>query len=159
QGSRCAIRYHAPMALDRRQVASFARFVLRRFLDENCLLTSGALALTTLFALVPVVTVVFGILSAFPVFAEWRADVSAFVFRNFGPAAGEAVQTYLTQFADNASKATAVGIIVVLVSVVSLTLSVESAFNRIWRVASARRASARFVVHWTVITLGPMVVV
>ena len=145
--------------LDRHRIAAFARFVLQRFLGERCLQAAGALALTTLFALVPMVTVVFGILSAFPVFAEWREAVSAFVFRNFVPAAGEAVQSYLTQFADNASKATAVGIIVVLVSVVSLTLSVESTFNEIWRVPQARRASSRFLVHWAVITLGPMAVV
>ena len=146
-------------SLDRRQAAAFARFVLRRFLDDRCTESAGALALTTLFALVPVVTVAFGILSTFPVFAEWRADITAFVFRNFVPAAGEAVEGYLTQFAENASKATAVGIIVVLVSVVSLTASIESTFNRIWRVARARTVSARFVVHWTVITLGPMAVV
>ena len=147
------------MTFDRARLNAFLRFVLRRFLDDQCLQTAGALALTTLFAVVPLVTVVFGILSAFPVFAEWRQDISAFVFRNFVPAAGEAVQDYLTQFAENASKATAVGIIVVLVSVVSLTLSVESTFNRIWRVPQARRPGARFIVHWTVITLGPMAVV
>jgi len=146
-------------SVDRKQLSAFARFVLRRFLDDNCLESAGALAFTTLFALVPIVTVAFGILSAFPVFAEWRADISAFVFRNFVPAAGEAVESYLTQFADNASKATAIGIIVVLSSVVSLTISVESAFNQIWRVAKSRSASSRFIVHWTVITLAPMAVV
>jgi membrane protein len=145
--------------LDRHQLAAFARFVLRRFLDDRCLLSAGALSLTTLFALVPMVTVAFAILSTFPVFAEWRQSISEFVFRNFVPAAGEAVESYLTQFADNASKATAVGVIVVLVSVISLTVSIESTFNQIWRVAQARRASSRFIVHWTVITLGPMAVV
>ena len=147
------------MRLDRDRLNNFVRFVLRRFLDDRCLESAGALSLTTLFALVPLVTVVFGVLSAFPVFAQWRQDISGFVFRNFVPAAGEAVENYLTQFADNASKATAVGIIVLLVSVVSLTVSVESTFNRIWRVPQARRATSRFVVHWTVITLGPMALV
>lgn len=147
------------MRLDRDRLVSFARFVLRRFLDDRCLQSAGALALTTLFALVPLVTVVFGILSAFPVFALWRQDITAFVFRNFVPAAGDAVENYLTQFADNASKATAIGIVVLLVSVVSLTVSIESAFNAIWRVPQARRAGARFVAHWAVITLGPMAVV
>jgi membrane protein len=146
-------------SVDRRQVVTFARFVLRRFLDDHCLEAAGSLALTTLFALVPLVTVAFGIISAFPVFAEWRADISAFVFRSFVPAAGEAVESYLTQFVDNASKATAVGSIVVLISVVSLTISVESTFNQIWRVAQARHAASRFVVHWAVITLGPVAVV
>jgi membrane protein len=146
-------------SIDRQHLQAFARFLLQRFLDDRCPQAAGALALTSLFALVPVVTVVFGILSAFPVFAEWRQAASEFVFRNFVPAAGEAVESYLTQFADNASKATAVGIVVVLISVVSLTLSVESTFNQIWRVPQQRRASSRFLVHWAVITLGPMAVV
>jgi membrane protein len=146
-------------SVDRHQIVAFARFVLRRFLDDNCLESAGALSFTTLFALVPIVTVVFGILSAFPVFSEWRADVSAFVFRNIVPAAGEAVESYLTQFAENASKATAIGIIVVLISVVSLTVAVEGTFNRIWRVARPRGVSSRFIVHWTVITLGPAALV
>src|SRR4029077_7352661 len=141
----------AMRSVDRRQVVAFARFVLRRFLDDRCLEAAGGAALLSLSPVVPLVTVAFGIISAFPVFAEWRADISAFVFRNFVPAAGEAVESYLTQFADNASKATAIGIIVVLVSVVSLTISVESTFNQIWRVAKARRASSRFVVHRAVI--------
>ena len=144
---------------DRNQLNAFVRFVLRRFLDDRCMLSAGALALTTLFALVPLVTVAFGVLSAFPVFAQWRQDISIFVFRNFVPTAGQAVQEYLIQFADNASKATAIGTLVLLASVVSLTLSVEGTFNRIWRVPRARRPGARFIVHWTVITLGPMAVV
>ena len=34
--------------------------------------------------------------------------------------------------------------------------SVEQIFNRIWRVASARPRLARFLVYWTVLTLGAM---
>jgi membrane protein len=147
------------MRIDRHKAATFARFMLRRFLDEGCLQAAGALALTTLFALVPLVAAVFGILAAFPVFAEWREEISGFVFRNFVPATGEVVQGYLTQFAANASKATAVGILVLLVSAVSLMLSIEEAFNRIWRVPQGRAATSRLVRYWAVITLGPVLVV
>jgi membrane protein len=108
---------------------------------------------------VPLVTAVFGILAAFPVFNDWREDISGFVFRNFVPATGEAVQGYLTQFAANASKATAVGIVVLLASGVALMLSIEDAFNRIWRVPSGRGTTSRVVRYWAVITLGPMLVV
>jgi len=93
------------MPINRHKLEAFARFTLSRFLDEGCLQAAGALALTTLFALVPLVTAVFGVLAAFPVFTEWRDAVSGFVFRNFVPATGEAVQRYLTLFAENASKA------------------------------------------------------
>jgi membrane protein len=143
----------------RHHAAAFARFTVKRFIDENCLQTAAALAFTSLFALVPLVTVVLGVLSAFPVYAQWRDSITHFVFDNFLPATGEAVQGYLTQFADNASKATAVGVLVLVISAVSLMLSIEGAFNRIWRARQTRRAITRFAIYWTTLTLGPFLLV
>jgi membrane protein len=147
------------MRINRHKIDAFVRFMLHRFLDEGCLQSAGALAFTTLFALVPLVAAVFGILAAFPVFTEWRDAISGFVFRNFVPATGEAVQGYLTQFAANASRATAVGILILLASGVALMLSIEDAFNRIWRVPRGRGTTSRVVRYWAVITLGPLIVV
>jgi membrane protein len=146
-------------SFNRERLNTFVRFTAQRFLDEHCLLTAGALAFTSLFALVPLITVVLGILAAFPVFALWRANIAGFAFANFVPAAGNVVQTYFTQFADNASKATVVGILVLVFSAVSLMLSIEDAFNRIWRVKAARKPAARFMMYWTVLTLGPLLLV
>jgi len=145
--------------LDRHRAATFVRFTLRRFLDEHCLQTAGALSLTSLFALVPLITVVLGILAAFPVFSKWSEKITAFIFANFVPAAGDVVQTYFTQFAENANKATAVGILVLVFSAVSLMLSIEDAFNRIWRVTVQRKVAARFAMYWTTLTLGPLLLV
>jgi membrane protein len=147
------------LRITRHRVGVFARFTVRRFLDEHCLQTAGALAFTSLFALVPLITVVLSILAAFPVFAQWRDKISGFIFANFLPASGDVVQTYFTQFADNASKATAIGILVLVFSAVSLMLSIEDAFNRIWRITVARKAAARFAMYWTVLTLGPLLLV
>ena len=146
-------------SFDRHRAGTFLRFTARRFLDEHCLQTAGALALTSLFALVPLITVVLGILAAFPGFAQWREKITLFIFANFVPATGDVVQTYFTQFADNASKATAIGILILVFSAVSLMLSIEDAFNRIWRVSVRRKASARFAMYWTMLTLGPLLLV
>jgi len=121
--------------------------------------TAGALSFTSVFALVPLTAAILGILAAFPGFAGWREQITQWVFDNFVPAAGSTVQGYITQFADNASKATAVGILVLLFSSISLMTSIEDAFNRIWRVQVMRRASARFVIYWTALTLGPLLLV
>ncbi len=145
--------------LDRHRIITFAHFSWRRFLEENCLQTAGALAYTTLFALVPLIAVLLGILAAFPVFAQWREQITQFVFSNFVPATGDVVSSYLTQFADNASKATAIGILLLLFSAVMLMLSIEDAFNRIWRVRSGRPTATRLIAHWAVLTLGPLLVV
>jgi len=143
----------------RQRVFAFARFTLRRFLDDRCLESAGALACTSLFAIVPLTAALLGILSGFPAFAQWQESVTAFVFANFVPATGEAVRAYLTQFADNATKATAVGVIALIASTLMLMLSVEDAFNRIWRVPTNRPAGMRFVMYWTVLSLGPLLLI
>jgi len=144
---------------DRERIVALLDFTWQRFVEDRCLQTAGALSFTTVFALVPLTAAVLGVLAAFPGFAGWREQLTHWVFENFVPAAGDTVQGYLTQFADNASQATAVGILVLLFSAVSLMMSIEDAFNRIWRVQVARRAGARFIVYWTALTLGPLLLV
>ncbi|WP_395683221.1 virulence factor BrkB family protein [Dokdonella sp.] len=144
---------------DRERIVAFLEFTWQRFVEDRCLQTAGALSFTTVFALVPLTAAVLGVLAAFPGFAGWREQLAHWVFQNFVPAAGDTVQGYLTQFADNASQATAVGVLVLLFSAVSLMMSIEDAFNRIWRVQVARRAGARFIVYWTALTLGPLLLV
>ena len=143
-------------SIDRNTALAFARFMLRRFLDDRCPQAAAALAYTTLFALVPLIAAVLGVLTAFPVFAEWRDQITQFMFNNFVPAAGDVIQGYFVQFAASASKATAIGVLVLLFSAVSLMISIEDAFDRIWRVPTGRTAAARFIMYWTVLTLGPL---
>ncbi|MDC8014878.1 YihY family inner membrane protein [Tahibacter soli] len=145
--------------IQRDQVRAFALFLWQRFYADRCPQTAGALAYTTLFSLVPLTAAILGILSAFPVFERWRAGLTDFVFDNFVPAAGKTVQAYLTTFAENASQATAVGIVVLIVSAISLMMSIEDAFNRIWRVATARPAASRFLMYWTALSFGPLLLV
>jgi membrane protein len=153
------IRHFGTSLRDRDRVGSFLRFTWQRFLEDRCMQTAGALAYTSVFALVPLTAAVLGILAAFPGFAGWREQITSWVFENFVPAAGSTVQGYITQFADSASKATAVGVLVLLFSAVSLMMSIEDAFNRIWRVQVARGATSRFIIYWTALTLGPLLLV
>lgn len=143
----------------RERASAFVRFAWRRFLAEGCFSAAGALAYTTLFALVPLTAVVFGVISAFPVFDEWSEALQEFIFANFVPEAGRAVQGYLQTFADNATRMTSLGIVTLILSAVLMMSSIEDAYNRIWRIHTARTAVARFVVYWTVLTLGPVLVV
>ncbi|HVF33828.1 MAG TPA: YihY family inner membrane protein [Candidatus Saccharimonadia bacterium] len=140
----------------RERAIAFARFVWRRFLDDKCFEAAGAMSYTTLFGLVPLTTAALGIISAFPVFAEWSERLTEFIFANFVPASGQVVRGYLTDFAANAAKLTSAGVLALLVSALVLMSSIENQFNMIWRVPPRRRRLARFVVYWTVLTLGPL---
>ncbi len=83
---------------DRARARSFFRFLAKRFLDDRLFEAAGALSFTTVFALVPLSMVVFGVLSAFPVFGVWSDRLSDYVFANFVPSAARSVETYLKQF-------------------------------------------------------------
>src|SRR6185312_6286076 len=145
--------------LRRDRLKAFAKFLWYRFRDDKCFETAGALSYTTLFAVVPLLTAVVAILAVFPVFAGLREHVSDFIFRNFVPASGETVQGYLLQFADNASKLTIAGILFLLASALMMLASIEDRFNRIWRVPSPRKGSARFLLYWAALTFGPLALV
>src|SRR5690554_582086 len=142
---------------DRARASSFARFLGRRFLDDRLFEAAGALSFTTVLALVPLSIVVFGVLSAFPVFEQWSEALRGFIFANFVPNAAQAVESYLLQFSANTGQLTAVGVITLVVTVLITLHGVETAFNRIWRVKSARPQVTRFLVYWTVLTLGALV--
>ena len=81
--------------IDRERVQSFSHFLWTRFLDDRCFETAGALAYTTLFAMVPLSMVVFGIMSAFPMFDTWTEQLANFVFSNFVPSSAREVGEYL----------------------------------------------------------------
>lgn len=136
--------------------ASFARFLWHRFLDDRLFEAAGALAYTTVFALVPLAIVVFGVLSAFPMFDRWSEALSDYVFSNFVPSAARAAEGYLRQFSASVGQLTAAGFIALVASLLITLNSIEQIFNRIWRVASARPRLTRFLVYWTVLTLGAM---
>lgn len=142
--------------LDRERIQSFARFLWNRFLDDRCFETAGALAYTTLFALVPLSMVVFGILAAFPVFEAWSAQLTQFIFSNFVPASAEAVQEFLTKSVESTRKLSATGATALLVSLLLTMWSIESTFNRVWRVPTPRSGLFRFLVYWTLLTLGTL---
>src|SRR5690554_5883288 len=142
---------------DRARARSFARFLGRRFLDDRLFEAAGALSFTTVLALVPLSIVIFGVLSAFPVFEHWSQMLRDFIFANFVPSAAQAVESYLLQFSANTGQLTAVGVITLVVTVLITLQGVETTFNRIWRVKSARPQVSRFLVYWTVLTLGALV--
>ncbi len=141
---------------DRAPARTFSRFLWKRFLDDRLFQAAGALSFTTAFAIVPLSMVVFGILSAFPVYEQWSAQLSGYIFSNFVPSSARAVETHLIEFSKNAGKLTAVGVIVLVVSLLITLTSIEATFNKIWRVPTSRPTFGRLMVYWTVMTFGAL---
>jgi membrane protein len=153
EGTIMALRF------ERDRLHSFIHFVWRRFVDDKCFETAGALSYTTLVSLVPLIVASLAMFAAFPVFSEARNTLMGFVFSNFVPAAGVRVEEYLNSFADNASQLTGISILVMFFSALSMMVSIEDRLNRIWRVQRARAWGSRLLLYWAALTLGPVLIV
>lgn len=140
------------------QFVDFCRYLKQRFVADHCLSAAASLAYTSLLALVPLFTIIFVTLAAFPAFQEWRGDIENFIFRNFVPAMGDQVRGYLVDFSDKARGLQAVGTIVLVVTVLAMMSTIESTFNVIWRIQRRRPLVVRFLVYWAVLTLGPLLI-
>lgn len=138
------------------RLLEFFAYVARGFHDDRCLHAAAALAYTTLLALVPLLTVAFVTLTAFPAFQQLGEQMQQFVFTNFVPALGDTVRDYMNRFAAKASGLRAVGLAVLVVTVLGLMATVDGALNAIWHVRTRRRRVLNFLVYWAVLTLGPL---
>ncbi|MEW9897013.1 YihY family inner membrane protein [Chitinivorax sp. PXF-14] len=139
--------------------AGFLRYVFTRFQQDQCLQTAGSLTFTTLLALVPFLTIVLMIFSAFPVFESFSNQFKVFLLTNLVPtSSGKIITVYMRQFSDNAAKLTAVGIITLGVTSLMMILTIERAFNAIWRVTTPRPMFRRIIMYWAALTLGPIII-
>jgi membrane protein len=130
--------------------------VWRHFRQDRCFEEAASLGYTSLLAIVPLLAVVFGVASAFPVFDRWTGELQSFIFENFIPASGEQIQQYITGFLGSVSRLTLPGTFFLILTALLLMMRIEKAFNRIWRVPVARSIVNRVVMYWAVLTLGPM---
>ena len=147
------------LRLDRERMRAFLRFLLRRFLDDNCFITAEALSFTTLLALIPLSAIVFGVIATFPLYQRWGDALTIFLFNNFVPKAAANVADYVRTFASSARGVTGFGAVGLLMTSLLTMSSVEDAFNRIWRVPKPRRAWARFLIYLVALTVGPILAV
>ena len=134
----------------------FCRYLLRRFGEDNCPKNAAALTYTTLFAVVPVMTVTYAMLAAIPAFNQVSGQIEGFIFDNFVPSTGAALREYLGEFSQQARQLTGIGVGVLMVTAFLMLVNIEKAFNAIWRIRQPRRGVSSFLLYWAVLSLGPL---
>jgi membrane protein len=132
-----------------------ARLAGRRFHEERCLQIASGLTFTALLAIVPVITVALTAISAFPVFRDLLQYVERFLVRHMLPESAAMVAGYAEQFAESAARLTTVGIALLFVTAIIVLLTIDRAFNQIWRVPRPRGTVRRIIVYWALLTVGP----
>ncbi|NLP64266.1 YihY family inner membrane protein [Paraburkholderia sacchari] len=140
-------------------VKRLARFAARRSREDRIPQVAGSLTFTTLLSIVPLATVAFALFTAFPIFATFQNSLQDFLADHLMPAQiNSQIFMYLNQFASKAKGLTTMGMIVLFVTSVMTMMTVESAFNVIWRVRKARPFAQRVLVYWAILTLAPILI-
>lgn len=119
-------------------------------------MSASALTLSTLGALVPLGVVSLSILTSVPSFEGLAEKIQNFIFQNFVPTASETIQYHLSRFVAKASQLRFIGISVFVLTALLLIGLVDNALNEIWGVERRRRGAKAFLVYWTLLTLGPL---
>jgi len=135
-----------------------AETLLRRFREDRLALTAGSLTFTTTISLVPLVTVMLALFSAFPMFAKLQASLQSYFLETLIPdSIARTVMTAITQFSTRASRLGIFGLVALVVSALAMMMTIDRALNAIWRVRKRRRIAQRVLVYWAALTLGPLI--
>jgi membrane protein len=77
---------------------------------------------------------------------------------NVLPESARTIVLYTQEFAENAAKLTALGLFFLFVTSIIVLMTIDQAFNEIWRVPRPRSTFQRVVIYWTLLTLGPVLI-
>lgn len=132
--------------------------VVSRFHVERCAQTAASLAFATLLGLVPMIVVAAVLIGQMPFGSGVGRVLEQFLLANFLPdKAGAIIAKYVAQFAHRAERVTLVGVGILAVTALMQMLTIEHAFNAIWKVKKIRPFLHRVGIHLLALVLGPLV--
>jgi membrane protein len=132
------------------------RYLFSRFSEDRCSENAAALTYMSLFAMVPLLTVLYTMASAIPTFQGLEEQMQDFLFEHLMPDTSSEVESYLSEFSTQAKNLTGPGIVFLVVTAVLMLRNIEKAFNQIWRARKNRSAVSSFLLYWAVLSLAPV---
>lgn len=133
-------------------------FLWKRSREDNIKVPAGHLAYVTLLSLVPLLAVIFYILSAFPMFSELNKIIENLIYNNFVPTSSDAIREHMNGFIENTKKMSMMGIGSLIVIALLLISTIDQTINRIWRCTNKRSLIQAFTIYWTILSLGPIII-
>ena len=133
-------------------------YVASRFSADRCSENAAALTYMSLFALVPLLTVLYTMASAIPTFQGMEAQMQEFLFEHLMPDSSSEIESYLNDFSSQAKSLTGPGIIFLVITAVLMLRNIEKAFNLIWRARENRSPVSSFLLYWAVLSLAPVTI-
>ena len=129
-----------------------------RFSADRCSEIAAALTYMSLFALVPLLTVLYTMATAIPAFQGVEGQIQEMLFTHLMPQTSSDIESYLNDFSRQAKNLTGFGIAFLVATAVLMLRNIEKAFNMIWRTRENRSAVSSFLLYWAVLSLAPLTI-
>jgi membrane protein len=131
----------------------------RSFIQDRLMVRASALVYATLLSIVPLLAVMFSLLKGFGI-----NKLEPALNRLFLPLGKQAIDTLvptIVQFVDNVDVRAlgGVGLVVLILSSVSIINNIESAFNDVWKINKVRNLQRRFSDYLSILIFGPLLVI
>ena len=137
-------------------VLRFLNELKAQFVKDTVVVRASGMAYTTLLAIVPLVAVLFSVLSAFSSFAEYKDQIQTWLFSQIVPAKSGEVLEYINQFTANTKALGALSTLLLVITSLLLFDNIEKNFNALWGVTRKRSTIQRFITFTNVLMWGPI---
>jgi membrane protein len=130
--------------------------VVRGFFADGCMLRASALTFTTLLSLVPLLALMFAVLKGLGV----QNELEPLLLGQLAVGGGTVVSKIIEYINNtNVARLGTYGLIFLITTVLTLLSNIEQSFNRVWGVRETRPVLRRFTDYFSVVTIGPLLLV
>ena len=146
--------------LNRRMINFIRVFMIsgKKFMKDDCLTKSSAIAYTTLVSLIPTLTVAFTFFSVFSGVGDQKEEIFEKITKYL--ASHNLQKLNLTPFfeaisglLDNAASIGGIGAIVMIFSATAVLRNLEQSLNDIWCITKQRPIYLKIIYYWAALTL------
>jgi len=131
------------------------KFFISTFIDKELTLFAASLSFYTIFTIIPILLIMFTLLTSLPSFENHYESIKVFIFSNLMPVNSETIIGYLDGFLENSAKMGSIGLVMVLVASLLFFKNFEYIANKIFH-AKPRTLWESITTYWTMLTLTPI---
>lgn len=131
----------------------------KKYFDDRCPIHAQALAFKTMLALFPLAFIFFGILSVFPVFADYKKMVLKNLTDLLIPEIISIIRDWFEIVINNPQRMNFVNILTFILLSLDLFINLDNEVNRIWSSRIKRTLIQKITIYWVLITVTPLLFV
>lgn len=132
--------------------------IFKQCISDRCPQIAASLAYATLLALIPITVLTYKIYTTASIDHIWQLKIQEIVFESLTPDTAEQVKNYLFDNATQASSINILGLIMLLISVLVMMNTIDSALNSIWKITAPRKFIQRILIYLALLIFGPLAI-